>query len=335
MILVTGGTGLLGSHLLFELMKKESKVRCLYRNEEKKKQVKQLFDYYSRAEKHLFDRIEWLQGDLLDLVSLEDAFQGVHTVYHCAGFISFLRKDFKKLIAINRQGTANIVNYSIKYGVQKLGYVSSTATLGDNPQGVITEATKWNNTTLHSGYAVSKYNAEREVWRATQENIPVIIIHPSIILGAGSLDQSSLALLKAVKKGLKYSSTGANAFVDARNVAESLVWLMESTYINDNYLCTGTNTSYADLLKQIATLFQVKAPSICPPRWLAILTAHLIELSAYIGNKKVKLSVESIRAAYNTSVYSDEKLKKKCPIHWYSLEETLQNSKNFADKNII
>ena len=129
MIFVTGGTGLVGSHLLFELARKEESVRALYRTEQRREHVREIFALFSRSADELFNRIDWIQGDLHDFGVLEDALAGVELVFHCAALVSFNPRDRRRLFHINEQGTANIVNLSLVSGVRKLAYVSSVAAL--------------------------------------------------------------------------------------------------------------------------------------------------------------------------------------------------------------
>jgi len=331
MILVTGGTGLLGSHLLFELMKTERKVRCLYRDPTKISKVKALFDYYSHGLIHRFDSIEWVQGDILDLVSLKDCFDGIKVVYHCAAQVSFAKRDFKRLLDVNRRGTANMVNFALKYKVEKFAYVSSTATICNNKALPITENDRWIPSSHTTGYAISKYSAEREVWRATEEGLNVIIVNPSIIFGAGDFMESSMEIFKTVQKGLKLYSPGGNAFVDARNVAYSLVRLTESKIINERFLCVGTNTSFKNMLNILANVLNVNPPSRCVARWIAILAGQISEFIARIINKKPKITLETMKSAYAKEEYSNEKITKTIAISWYSLEESFQNALKFQE----
>lgn len=334
MILVTGGTGLLGSHLLYELLKSEQKVRAIYRDAEKINEVKLLFDYYSVDGNHGFESIEWVKGDILDLVSLEDAMEGINTVYHCAAFVSFCRKDFKLLIQINRMGTANVVNIALKFGVKKFGFVSSTAAFSGEEGVTVTESTKWQLSNETSGYSISKYNSEREVWRGSEEGMDMIIINPSIIFGAGKLTESSLTIFNTVKKGLKFYSPGSNAFVDARDVATCFVKLMKSELKNERFLCVAHNLKFRDAIGVIASELVVKSPSYSPPRWLALLMGRTNELFYRLFKIKPTITLESARSAYSNTNYSNEKIRKELNHSFYSFEETVKNVVDFDRINV-
>ncbi|NCP89793.1 MAG: NAD-dependent epimerase/dehydratase family protein, partial [Flavobacteriales bacterium] len=205
MILVTGGTGLVGSHLLYKLASEGEKVRAIYRNERKLSNIKNVFSCYTADYMPLYDSIEWLQADILDIPSLTRAFNNIAYVYHCAAFVSFEPDKYHLLRKTNIEGTANMVNLCIAHHVKKLCYVSSIATLG-NPENLkeITEETEWNAEANNTIYAITKYGAEIEVWRGSQEGLSVVIVNPGVILGAGIWRYGSGNLFTKAYKGLKY-----------------------------------------------------------------------------------------------------------------------------------
>ena len=110
MIFVTGGTGLVGAHLLFELTSAGIKVRALKRQKSNLQQVLKTFSYYTENSQNLFNQIEWVDGDILDYFTLEKLLKGVTEIYHCAAIVSFQAKERDKMIANNVEGTANLVN---------------------------------------------------------------------------------------------------------------------------------------------------------------------------------------------------------------------------------
>lgn len=184
MILVTGGTGLVGATLLLHLTENEAKVTAIYRNLSKTERVKTFFKHQNKSQN--FDKINWIEADILDIPSLEKAFSNIDTVYHCAALISFDPKDEALLRKTNIEGTANIVNFCIDKKVKKLCHVSSIAALGDlkEHEKIVSEATEWNPEVFHSDYAISKYGAEMEVWRGFKEGVEVVIVNPGVVFGS-------------------------------------------------------------------------------------------------------------------------------------------------------
>src|SRR6218665_3918770 len=205
MILITGATGLVGSHLILHLLESSDsgsqKLRAIYRKDSSIARIQSLFSLYGKA--HLFVQIEWIKADITDVPLLEIAFQNVTVVYHCAAHISFDPADEELLRKTNIEGTANIVNFSLEYGIKKLCYVSSIAALGDPKENepIITEETEWNPEKPHSGYAISKYGAEMEIWRAQQEGLEVVVVNPGVILGPLFWTAGSGEIYQNVKNG--------------------------------------------------------------------------------------------------------------------------------------
>jgi nucleoside-diphosphate-sugar epimerase len=195
MILVTGGTGLVGSHLLYHLLQKNDSVKAIHQHSSDLLAVKNVFGYYTKDVDVFFDKIIWVEADLNDIPELEIVFTDITHVYHCAAFISFDPKDYKKMRKINIDGTTNIVDLCILNSVEKLCFVSSVATLErDTKKDFIDESENWDNTKDKSGYAITKYGAEKEVWRASQEGIDMVIVNPGVILGSGFWNKGSSAL---------------------------------------------------------------------------------------------------------------------------------------------
>lgn len=328
MIFLTGGTGLLGSHLLIELLKRGKKVRALKRKTSSLKNVQQIFNYYLGDESSdLFNSIEWIEGDINDIVSLKSVMIGCDEVYHAAGYVSFYRKDFKKLMKINKEGTANIVNVCLALGVKKLSYVSSTAAIGRDLKGTeYTEKSKWANSSENSNYAVSKYSGEMQVWRGQEEGLNTSIVNPSVILGAGNWEEGSLTLFKNVKKGLKFYTEGVNAFVDARDVAFCMVELVENNIFNERFLIISENVCFRDLFFQIADELKVKRASTKVKPWLAGLAWRIEALKSRMFGIKPKITKETARSAMSISKYSNAKITAALNHSFISINDAVKNA---------
>ncbi len=328
MVLVTGGTGLIGSHLLFELAQSDLQIRAIYRNDKAIDKVLKLFQFYNdKNAESLFKKIEWVECDILDIITLDEVMKGCTKVYHCAAFISYHKQDFNQLMKVNREGTANIVNACLENNIEKLAYVSSTAAIGGSTiVDVVTETTKWKQDGEESGYAISKYSAEKEVWRGVEEGLDVVIVNPCVVIGAGDWNESSLTIFKTIEKGLKFYTNGANAFVDARDVAKILQQLMNSEIKNERYLCIGENAKFIDLFKLIAKRINQKAPSILVRPWLAGLTWRITALISLLTGKKSSITKQTSKSAFNTTKYSNEKVKTALNYQFYNLEEMVENA---------
>lgn len=329
MIFVTGGTGLLGSHLLFELTKNECLVKAIYRDANKIQQVKKVFQYYNPTCYEIqFSKIQWIECDINDIVTIEDVISEADYVYHCAALVSFYRRDFNKLMKINREGTSNIVNACLKNKVKKLCYVSSTAAIGSS-DSVVTEESKWKQSEKASGYSISKYSAEKEVWRGSEEGLNVVIVNPSMIFGAGDWNESSLTIFKTIQKGLPFYTSGSNAFVDVRDVVKVMIALMKSNISKERYLVTGTNISFKDAFKLIALKLGKKPANIAVPKWLISLTWIVSGIVSRIVGKKPTITKETANSAFNNTKYDSSKIIKELDIKFRSLEESIDNTIRF------
>ena len=306
MILVTGGTGLVGSHLLFELTKSQQKICALYRSQKTIEKVKHIFSYYTDSVDAQFDRIEWVQSDLNDLPKLAEAFKGVTHVYHCAALISFDPNDYYKLRETNISGTANIVNLSVINGIQKLCYVSSVATMGYDPVK-ITEETTWNPEDHQSVYAITKYEAEMEVWRGIQEGVPSVIVNPGVILGPGFFRSGSGGLFKRVYKGLHYATHGVSGYVGVDDVIKGMVCLMNGDRKNERYIMVAENLSFLDFTTLISNAFKIPPPKKIASKWMLSFAWRLDWLKHKLTGGKRHFTKNLSKTLRTKSYYSSDK----------------------------
>ncbi|WP_276379839.1 NAD-dependent epimerase/dehydratase family protein [Flavobacterium sp. H4147] len=313
MILVTGGTGLVGAHLLLHLIENGENVRAIYRSQNTVEKAKSVFELYKKAE--LFEKVEWLEADILDVPSLEIAFIDVDTVYHCAALISFDPKDEEALRKTNIEGTANMVNFAIAKEVKKFCFVSSIAALGDLAahETYITEETDWNPEKPHSDYAISKYGAEMEVWRAHQEGLNVIIVNPGVILGpipkTKKNPQGSAELYTKVANGLSFYTLGSTGFISIDDVVKTMYQLMKSDIKNERFTLIAENIVFKDILDTIAEALQVKKPHIhAKPFFMNFLwIADLIFSTLFFQRRSITKA--TAKASYSKNLYSNEKIK--------------------------
>ncbi|CAD0003459.1 NAD-dependent epimerase/dehydratase family protein [Flavobacterium salmonis] len=313
MVLVTGGTGLVGAHLLLHLIENGENVRAIYRSQNNIQKTKSVFELYKKGD--LFEKINWLEADILDVPSLEIAFIGIEYVYHCAALISFNPKDEDALRKTNIEGTANMVNFALAKGVKKFCYVSSIAALGDlQPhETYITEETDWNPEKPHSDYAISKYGAEMEAWRGVQEGLDVIIINPGVILAPVStksiFEYGSNVLYIKVSKGLSFYTLGNTGFIAINDVVKIAFELMKSNIKNERFTLIADNIIFRDVLNTIADALKVKKPTIhAKPIFMNLLCVADRIVSTLLFQKR-SLTKAAAKASYSKSLYSNEKIK--------------------------
>jgi len=329
MILVTGGTGLVGSHLLLDLARTGKKVKAIYRTESKLSDVKKVFSYYvpSKEATFLFNSIEWLQGDILDIPSLNKAFTNVDHVYHCAAIVSFNSKNNKKLRTTNIEGTANIVNSCLKFKVTKLCHVSSISAmdiaLGDDE---ISENFTWHPEKSHSDYAISKYGAEIEVWRGTQEGLSAIIVNPGVIIGPGFWNSGSGQLFKKVDEGLKYHFPKTTGFVGVQDVSKASILLMESTIENEQFILVSENVSFKLVLEWVAESLQKKAPQTPLKPWMVFIGWVYQSIASKLWGAKKQLSHQDYRSLFKHTYYSNSKITENTGFSFSSVKSVVMDT---------
>jgi nucleoside-diphosphate-sugar epimerase len=336
MILVTGGTGLVGSHLLFDLVRSGEKVRALKRENSSVELVKKIFSIYSADAESLLNRVEWITGDVTDIYSLYEAMQDVEKVYHAAAVVSFHASDCNEMMKINIDGTANVVNACLHQKIKKLCFVSSIATLGRNDnEELIDEETHWKNSNANSAYSISKYGAEREVWRGIAEGLPAVIVNPSVIIGPGDWKQGSSQLFQQVWKGLRYYTHGMNGYVDVRDVVKCMIQLMESEIENSPFIISSENLDYLDLFGMIAEGLGKKKPSVQANAFLSQIAWRAESLRAKLTGKKPLITKETARTAFQRYQYTTEKIKNAIGIEFIPMKQSIQeNCRQFLKERL-
>lgn len=329
MVIVIGGTGLVGSHLLYELSQHEEKLIASYQTEKKIKKVRQLFDYYNAEQAEKFwKKIEWRKLNINDLYELDSFISEDDEVYHCAALVSFHRRDFNQLIKVNREGTTHVVNVCLAKRIKKLCYVSSTAAVSGGAENQVDEQTKWKKTPETSAYSISKNGAEREVWRGITEGLSAVIVNPCVILGAGDWGESSLTILGQIQKGLSFYPPGGNAIVDARDVAQTMRILMKSDTEAERFLLIGENVSFENLFRAIALQMGKRPPSKAVGSLGLNLARYIFGFLHLFTTKRSPITVETVNSALSTVVYSNEKCVKTLDYSFYKLDATIENAVN-------
>jgi len=327
MILVTGGTGFLGSHLLYHLLNEGEEVRALKRTGAGMDVTKVVFSYYLPDYEKLYNKIEWVEGDLLDIFSLEKALNGVEDVYHCAALVSFLPADREKMMETNIKGTANLVNIALEKKIRKLCHVSSIAAIGRAENDLpIDEEVVWKASKRNSNYAKSKYGAENEVWRGIEEGLNAVIVNPSVILGPGDLKSGGGKLIRLVQKGLKFYTEGVNGYVDVRDVVKAMYLLMKSDITNERFIVSSENVSLKDIVYQIAEYISKPAPKYKATPFMGEIAWRFDKLKGLLTGRKPFITKETAETAGNKYYYTSKKLIKALDFEFIPIKNSLVES---------
>jgi len=332
MILVTGGTGLVGAHLLLRLTEENRKVRAIYRN---KKNISKTENFFKLMNKEtLFSKIEWFEADINDIPALEEAFGNIKEVYHCAAMVTFTSSENEKMQKANIEGTANMVNLSLAFDVKKFCHISSIATLDETIIGtnLINETSNWNINGFHSDYAISKFGAETEVWRAAQEGLNVVIVNPGVIFGVGFPDQGSGEIITKMKSGFPFYTDGKTGVVSANDVVSCMIGLMDNNIFNQRFILVSENISYKDLFEKISKLLNKKTNFLEAKKWMLALAWRIDWLlTAIIPNKKRSLTKDLATASFTKDLYINDLIKKTLNFEFESSNTFLREiiSKSF------
>ena len=309
MILVTGGAGLLGSELIRQLLSQGKKVRAIYNKS-------LLPDYNSEL-------LEQFQCNILDVVGLEIALQGVQEVYHCAAMVSFAPSSKRDLFSINIEGTANVVNAALAAGIKKMVHVSSVAALGRIREGEpITENMNWTEETSNSVYGQSKYLGELEVWRGIGEGLNAVIVNPVIILGCADWKSGSSQIFKSVYDEFPWYTEGVSGFVDTGDVAKAMIALMQSDISNERFIISAENRTYRQVFNWIADGFGKKRPHKKVTPLLAKIVWRLEAIKSMFSHKNPLVTKETATTALAEVTYNNEKLLNFLPDFKYTSIES-------------
>ncbi len=325
MILVTGGTGLVGSHLLYFLLKENKQLRAIHRKNSNIESVKKVFALYTSEADSLYKKIDWVEANIIDIPALAAAFEGITKVYHCAAFVTFDPSKFRILKKTNIEGTANIVNFCLANKIEKLCFVSSVATFGNSLNGsLITEEIQWNSDEKNSVYAISKYGAEMEVWRGTQEGLDAVIVNPGVILGTSPDDGTSGIFMTLGASGIPFYPSGGIGVVDVEDVVKAMILLMDSTIKNEQFILVSENSSYKYLLSKTAILFGKKPPTKKLSKGIMLFLSGMDWLLNALFGRKRRLIKATVNSMFTISFYDASKIKNISDFQFKPLNETLE-----------
>ncbi|MBC6111818.1 NAD-dependent epimerase/dehydratase family protein [Pedobacter fastidiosus] len=313
MILVTGGTGFLGSELLKQLTDKGLAVRALKRE---KSVIPSLIKNITL--------IEWFTADINNLSDLEEAFEGITEVYHCAAFVSFNPKDKKKLFHVNIDGTSNIVNLCAENNCRLL-HVSSVAALGDAKKGKkITEKDFWEYDSKAHAYGLSKYEGEMEVWRGITEGLNAVIVNPSVIIGKNAGFEGSGTIFKLVKGGFPFYTDGATGLIDVEDVAKSMILLMDAKVTAERYIISSDDYHYKDLFTEIAEGFSVKAPTKEAKPWMLGIAWRALRFFSLFTGSEPSITKDAAKSSIVLSYYDNSKIIKETGLKFKPVSESIK-----------
>ncbi len=330
MIIVTGGTGMVGAHLLYDLVKKGEKVRALRRPGSNLDRVEKIFSYYSPEFQSLLQKIEWVEGDILDKDSLRELLTGAVQIYHAAAIISFDSHERETVIHNNCQGTANLVDLALTLGIPRFCHVSSISAIGSPPEGIeATEEHPWRQSRDHSGYSESKYLSEMEVWRGIFQGLNAVIVNPSVIIGPGDWKSGSSVVFPKVWNGLRFYPKGGTGFVDVRDVTSAMQLLMSDKNWEiakyQRFILNSENLPFRDFFDQVADSLHVKRARFFAGKILLHLAWRISALKRYLTGIQPSITRETAKSANQLSYYDGSKISRTIGFKYIPLEVSIDN----------
>lgn len=337
MILITGSTGLVGSHLLAQLVAKHPKIRATKRASSDLSIFRIILAlYYPQNSAEMEERIQWVTADLTDIPALTKAFEGISKVYHCAAYISFDPKNFYKLKKANIEGTANVVNLCLKNDVEKLIHVSSIATLGEEPNNKpMDETSDWNPEAPNSVYAITKYGAEMEVWRGQQEGLATAIVNPGVIIGPGNWNSGSCVIFKRAARGIPRYTTGSSGFVGVWDVVKAMQLLMNSDLQGQRYVLVAENRDYKQFIIAVCNALGAKVPKKPIGRRSMLMLAVLDYWRSKLFGGKQKLIKDTVESLYSTSNFNGKKALEIPGFEYQDLEQAIKKTAEAYSSEVL
>ncbi len=329
MNLVTGATGLLGTHVMLELLQRGEQVRALKRESSDVDTVKKIIEFY-RPQSGLFEKINWVTGDVNDVDTLLQAMENVQHVYHCAAIVSYHKADRKQMYKNNVDGTANVVNAALEMSVSKLCFVSSIAALGKVKGGQwLDENSEWKDSNFNTHYGITKNLSELEVWRGVQEGLNAVIVNPGFIIGPGQFDRSSASVFKKIDEGLAYYPPGGTGFISAQDCASIMYTLMHGSKVNERYIAVSENLPMKELFENIATSLG-KTPPYKKASPAILFFARMAErLKEIFLKRKALITKESVKNASIRFYYKNDKLAGEGINSYIPISEAIKSTAAF------
>lgn len=314
----------MGGHLTATLLLQGKQVRAMYRNREKIKHTKEILSFYTNEVEKYFGKIEWVEADVTDIFLLEEAMNGIEEVYHCAGLVSFHESDAKLLHKINGEGAANVINIALEKKVKKFCHVSSVATLQVQAnKKYIDELSVWKTASGNSSYAISKYRGEFEAWRGLSEGLNVVVVNPSLIMGAGCWGQSSGELITRAYKWLPFYTEGVTGYVDVKDVVNCMIKLTDENKFGERYILNAENISFYEVISELRKNFNKKPVRLKAGKFIMHTGRYADAVVSLLVGKKRMITSDIITSASERNYYDNSKICRELNYIFMPVKETL------------
>ena len=325
MIVVTGGTGLVGAQLISDLLVAGHEVKAIKRQSSSLKLFDNVLENQATDAVALRKKLQWVDADILDYFTLKEEIKSGDMVFHCAAMVSFDKKDREELMNVNVEGTRIIVSICQQNGVKKLCHVSSIAAIGrGESKGYCNENHHVSTLKGKSNYSISKYEAEQIVWRGIAEGLDAVIVNPSVILGSGDWSKGSSKLFQTVDNGLKFYTNGTNGYVDVKDVSRAMIQLMFSEISGQRFILNAGNITYKQLFTLIANGLNKKPPPFLAGKFLSAVSWISLGAISFFTGKRPLITRETAKSANSHYFYDASKISNAISFSFTSLDETIE-----------
>lgn len=311
---VTGATGHIGNVLVRYLIEKGYEVKSLILNEKEKDILKDL-------------DTEMVIGDVTKLETLVTAFEGADIVFHLARIIEIGSGNKKKVHEVNVEGSKNVVAACKMAHVKKLVYTSSVHAIPEK-EGIITETKTFSKDLVKGTYAKSKAEATDYILKSNSDDLEVIIVHPSGVIGPYEYIKSNMGqlIIDCATGRMKAYIKGGYNFVDVRDVANGIIQACEKGKPGECYILAGHSISIEELMSIIEKLTGKKAPKFKIARWFAYITGIFSEVFYKIVKEKPLFTSYAVYTTGTNCNFSIEKAKKELGYNIRDIKETISDT---------
>jgi len=324
MNLVTGATGLLGTHLIMELLSRGERVRALARSSANRESVADVFRFCNNTR---FADIEWVEGDVLDIDTLEEAMQGCSHVFHCAAIVSYHPADRAEMYRVNTEGTANVINMALHLGNIKVGFVSSIAAIGkakNNDQ--VDEESEWVENDMNTHYAITKQLSEMEFWRGLHEGLKGVSFNCGFIIGPGSFERSSPSMFRKLNEGMSFYPPGGTGFIAVSDAAKCIAELTLSNITHKRYILVTENRSMKEIFQLVAKSLGVRVPTHEAKPWILQLARIAEWLKEKTTGSKALVTRETVKNASLRFYYDASKMQRATNLTATPISEAIEQT---------
>lgn len=328
-ILITGATGMVGGHLVGEMLRESSSeiilaVRSLA-NMDRLWWTLSILGF-EEPQKTVVDRLSIRECSLNNPLQLREVMAGVDTVYHCAAGVSLGKGD--NLVSNNVEITSCMVDTALECGVKLFVHISSIASLGASTEAkpLIDEQTELTSIEGHSQYTISKFLSENQVKRGSEFGLRSIVVNPAIILGEGRWGgNGSSAIIPMLAKGLPIVPDGVTASVDVRDVVRAMRMLaQEPRAVGNRFVLAAENLSFRDLATLVALAAGKPTPVFTVRRWAVEIVRVLMGTLSALTGVENRLSKSVVRNSVSKNYYNGDKIKQFIPFEYTPIKHTVE-----------